>query len=405
MPIYKYQALTASGEAIPGEFHAESREDVLEYLQKQKLLPIEVDVKANTPWWSLQVKDVFSSAPKSLELHLFSKQLARLIKSGLELDRATQLLAELAKDRKWQLVIHDIHGDIRRGKSFSAAISHKKHIFPQDYVNLIRAGESSGGIIPSLERLADLFKRRAMIKQRVASALIYPAILFIMAICSVSLILTVVLPQFEPLFADSQAELPLPTLVVIAASHFLRDFWWIGACLVIGAVFLWNYIKRSPELLLSRDKWLLETPLAGTLLLYSDVIHLTRTLGTLMQSGIVLGDGLPIVCNGIKNHYLQKKMVSVADAIRSGEDFSALLTKENCFPKLMLSMTRIGQESGKLDEMLLEVAGIYEDEVQQSIDRMLTLLVPLLTIVMGLVVAFLVSAMLLAMLSINNLAL
>lgn len=408
MKNYRFDALTAAGEVIPGEFYAESREDVIEYLQRQNLIPIDVEIKSDKSlpsWRSFQFKDAFFSMRKTTELHFFSKQLARLLKSGLELDRASQLLSELAKDKKWQRIILDINEDIRRGESLSFSISQRKNVFPDDYVSIIRAGEAGGSLPLALEKVAGIIQQRAKIVRRISSALVYPAILFIVAICSVSVILTIVLPQFEPLFADTHVLLPLPTRIVVATSHAVRDFWWIGVCLVIGAILLWKHIKRSPPLLLGRDKWLLKSPLLGTLLLYSDVIHLTRTLGTLMQSGITLSNGLPIVCEGIKNHFLQKKVESVGITIRRGQSFSLLLAQENCFPKLMLSLIRIGEESGKLEEMLFEVADIYEDELKQSIDRMLTLLVPTLTIVMGLIVAFLVSAMLLAMLSINNLAL
>ena len=316
----------------------------------------------------------------------------------------TQLIAEEAKDKKWQQIIHEINEEIRRGKSFSSAISQKKQVFPTDFTNLIRAGETSGNLASALERLADLFQRRAKIAQKVSSALIYPAILFIMAICSVSVILTVVLPQFEPLFADAHAVLPLPTRMVISSSHVVREFWWVWACLAGGAVFLWDHIKRSPSLLFSRDKSLLRIPIGGALLLYSDIIQLARTLGVLMQSGIPLGNGLPVACEGMKNHFLRQRMEAVAISIRDGQSFSVLLARENYFPKLMLNMVQIGEETGKLEDMLFEIADSYEDEMQQTIDRMLALLVPTLTIVMGLLIAFLVSAMLLAMLSINDLA-
>jgi general secretion pathway protein F len=226
-----------------------------------------------------------------------------------------------------------------------------------------------------------------------------------MALGSVVIILTVVLPQFEPLFIDAHATLPLPTRIVIATSDFVRGFWWLGIGVLWAAFTFWKRIKRSPQLLLRCDKRLLKVPLIGQLLLRADIVRFTRTLGTLMQNGVTLGAGLAIAGEGVANSYLRTAIEVSALAIREGEGLAKPLTKTGCFPKLMLNMIQIGEESGRLEEMLGEVADIYEGEMQRSIDRMLALLVPILTIGMGLIVAFLVASMLMAMLSVNDLVL
>ncbi|MDD4617003.1 MAG: type II secretion system F family protein [Alphaproteobacteria bacterium] len=404
MPTFRYNAINASGESIIGETDADNEALAFNYVQSLGLLPIEAKVANAAPWWSLDVKDIVRGVVSTQSLCLFTRQLARLLKAGMDIDRALQLLGEMAELGKWRQTLHRALEQIRQGKSFADALSEEKKAFSTEYVSMVRVGEMSGSLISALERLASLRQRRESLKQRILSALIYPALLLIMALGSIIVILTMVLPQFEPLFVEARAELPLPTRIVLASSNLIQNYWWLAMAGLAGAIGFARHVKRSGELSVRRDKLLLKAPIFGSLQLRADISRFARTLGTLMSNGVTIETAIPVAQESLSNRYLRREIEMCALSLREGEGLSGPLAKSGCFPHLFLKLLMVGEETGRLEEMLIETADIYEEELQRAIDRMLTLLVPALTVIMGGIVAFVVSALLLAMLSVNDFA-
>lgn len=404
MTQFYYNAISSEGEKISGFHEAGTEDAVILYIRSQGWLPVDVEEKQSKAWWSYDVADVFGKKNNPQVLSHFTDQLARLLKAGLELDRAIQLLGELEENKKWSEVVSQIERDVRQGSSLAASMQAQETIFPKDYVSLICAGEASGTLSETLEQLSSLIKRRIKIKQKVVSALIYPALLMIVAVCAIIIMLTFVLPQFEPLFADAGTTMPWPTRFVIFISNVIQGFWWLWVLLIGMAFGTLRFIQKTPHLLLKMDRKMLAVPLLGSLLLRSEVARLSRTIGTLLHNGVVLGEAVKLSAEGITNQFIRKIINDASVSIREGRGLAASLSQSNCFPKLMMNMIQIGEESGRLDNMLIEVADVYEDETQRVIDRILAMLVPGLTIFMGLIIAFIVASMLLAMLSINELA-
>ncbi|MGE3622859.1 MAG: type II secretion system F family protein [Bdellovibrionales bacterium] len=403
MPVFRYVALAPNGETQTGEIESVNEQSALGQVQKLGLLPISAKL-GGAPWWARSTGDVFGKAIGAQDLALFTRQLARLLKAGLELDRALQMLGDLAETKAWKPVIRRVTDRVRRGEHLSDALAQEKTVFAGDYVSMVRAGEAGGALAPVLERLALFLQRRAAIGQRIFSALIYPALLLIMAVVAITIILTVVLPQFEPFFAEAKVAMPLPTRIVVAAGNAASHGWWLAPLLMLGSIAFLRHVNRKPGLALRRDKFLLGLPLLGPLLLRADVARLAHSLGSLMANGVMLAPAIAIAAGTMGNRFLQERIAGVALDMREGKGLAAPLARTGVFPPLMLQLVRIGEETGRLEEMLGEIAEIYESELQRAIDRLMALLVPALTTGMGVVIAFIVAAMLLAMLSVNELA-
>jgi general secretion pathway protein F len=326
-----------------------------------------------------------------------------LLRAGLELDRALGILTNLSDIGTLKAPFEAVRNRVRDGASFADALA-ADPFFPKFYVSMVRAGEHGGSLDNTLQRLTDYLVRTMAIRESITSALIYPAILVVTMFISITVILVFVLPQFEPLFADAGKALPFATRVVMSIGDFVRFYGWIVILLLIGGFFLYREWVKKPENRLKRDALMLRLPVLGDLFRAVEIERLMRTFGTLLSNGVPVPSALNLSKDVLSNMVLANAVRDAAVSLREGERLAQRLGRSKVFPAITLDLIQIGEESGKLDEMLLRQADLDELRIKHRVDRALALLVPALTVLLGFVVAGLIASMLAAILSVNDLA-
>ena len=289
------------------------------------------------------------------------------------------------------------------GESFSTALERQQGVFSQVYINMVRAGEAAGALDHALERLADYLQRIRELKSNIVSALIYPSILVTVAGASVILLLVFVVPQFTQMFQDMGAVLPLPTRIVIASGELLRDYGWLLPLVILLIVAFMRRQLAHPEKRLRWDRRILGMPLFGDLVTKVEVARFSRTLGILLGNGVPLLGALANVREILNNQVLAGAIDRAADSLQAGQGLAEPLAKTEVFPRLAIQMMQVGEESGNLQEMLVRVADVYDQEVKTTVQRLLTLLEPVLIVGLGVVIAGIIMSILVAVLSVNQL--
>ena len=406
MPLFRYEAVDTAGEVIKQEMNAPNQEAVIEKLRDQGLLLLSVE-EASGGLLSQQFSLPFVGARGRVsqkDIAIFTQQIAKLLKAGLPLDRALSILISIAEEGEVKRVLTRIQDEVRGGSTLADAMEAQSGVFSRLYLNMVRAGEAGGSLEVVLARLAEFMERAKALRDSVTSALIYPIILLAVAGISVIILLTFVVPQFQQLFEDAGEALPLPTQVVIFVGDAMRDYWWLGALLIILAV---AYMKRQLSQPESRYRWdgiFLRLPLFGDLIGKVEMARMARTLGTLLRNGVPLLTALSIVKETLTNLVLAEAIGEVAENLKAGQSLAEPLMEHGAFPQLAVHMIRVGEETGQLDEMLIQVADTYDDEVQTTVKRLLTLLEPVLILGLSLVIAGIIMSILMAIISINDLA-
>lgn len=407
MPLYRFEAVDGAGEVRKEEVTAPSQEAVIQKLREQGMLPLSVDEVAggllsrevSLPFWG------GGGRVSQRDVALLTQQLAQLLKAGLPLDRALSILISVNDEGRMQKLLGRIQDEVRGGSTLADALEAQSEVFSRLYLNMVRAGEASGSLELVLNRLADFMERSKALKDTVTSALIYPTILLVVAGMSVIILLTYVVPQFQQLFDDAGRALPLSTRIVIAAGEALRGYWWVGVILVVLIV---GYFRRQFSRPAGRYRWdrlFLRLPLVGGLIAKVEMARLSRTLGTLLRNGVPLLTALAIVRETITNQVLAEAIGNVSDNLKAGQSLAEPLMEQGAFPSLAVHMIRVGEETGQLDEMLIQVADTYDDEVQTTVKRLLALMEPVLILGLGVIIAGIIMSILVAILSINDLAL
>lgn len=405
MAIFAYRAVTAQGELREGTVEADTAAEAGRKISEGGLIVLGVETGAGAtkarrakPRVSRR-KSVFGEK----ELHLFTRELAVLLKAGLPLDGALSVLGQVAAAPAVVETVDAVRDSVRGGRPLSQALAEREG-FGRFYTNMIRAGEAGGVLDEVLARLADHLERSRALRETVVSALIYPAILLAVALISVVVLLVFVVPQFSDLFADMGKALPLPTRVVIGAGEFLTGYWWLLAALVAFGVWLGRRLLADPRYRHRFDAWLLRLPLFGELALKAETTRFARTFGTLLRSGVSVGEALGIAGATATNTVIAGGVDSAAAEVRRGRRISEVLRDTTPFPPLSLHLIRVGEESGDLDGMLHQVADIFDDEVQSTIKRLLAVLEPALILGLGVIIAGIIISILIAILGVNELA-
>ncbi|MEI9988941.1 MAG: type II secretion system F family protein [Rhizomicrobium sp.] len=405
MALYRYKAIAGSGAIVTGMGEAHSAALLAEQLRAQGHYPVSAsEVGASSLASRLMGILRRKGRPPRRVLTTATQELASLVGAGLELDRALGTLSDLADVASLHASFEKARQSVRGGTSFSEAME-KDAAFPPLYVNMVRAGEMGGTLSTTLQRLADYLERAQTLRDAVVSALVYPAILLATAGASIVIILTFVLPEFEPLFAESGRALPWPTRAIMGTSATVRTYWWLFAPVLAAGIAGARAALRRPHLRLKLDRALLRLPLVGDLLRAMEIERFCRTLGTLAGNGVALPLALKLSSGVLWNGELRAAVDGAAKGLREGESLSRHLASSGSFPPLTLDLIQIGEETGKLDEMLLRQADLDGQRIRHRLDRLLALLVPVLTILLGFVVAGLIASMLVAILSVNDLAL
>ncbi len=395
MPLFRYKALSSTGEALDGQMEAGNAAEVISRLQDQGYLPVEArraDERVEGLGLSAFGKKRELSADQILQ---FTQQLATLLGAGQPLDRALGIMLELPETGEARKVFERVRETVRGGAPLSVALEQQHGLFSRLYVNLVRAGESGGGLDDALRRLADYLERSRELRSRVINALIYPIILVTLVFGSVAFLMVVVVPQFEALFTSLNAELAWYTKAVLWFSRTVREAW--PAFLAGGLLAAWwfNGRMRDPAWRLRLDERLLNTRFVGSLVARLDTARLARTLGTLVGNGVPLLTALNLGRNVLSNRVLANALDAASDEVKSGAGLGYALGRQKCFPRLAVQMIQVGEESGELHELLLKVADTFDIETRNALDRLLALLVPALTLLMTFVVGAIILSVLL----------
>jgi len=387
MPVFRYKAVNASGGIAMGELEAANESEIVERLRDQGLMPTQVARAAGaliagspggTPAAGARSRSSWFTSKKVSrdQLLAFTRELATLLRAGMPLDRALEILIGLADTVPVAALLQGIRDDVRGGKSLSQAIDARREVFSRFYVNIIRAGEAGGALGTVLTRLADTMERNKELRESVVSALIYPTILIGVAVLSLMLILAYVVPQFEQTFAQAGRALPLPTQVVIFVGTGIKQWWWA----IAGLAVLWfMWMRRHLRKPVVRTRWdarMLRWPLIGDVVTKVETARFARTLATLIGNGVTLLSGLAIVRDTLGNTVLASALDGVIARLREGKGFARPLGETGLYPKLAVQMVLVGEESGRLEEMLIRVAEIYDREVAMAIKRFLAVLEP-----------------------------
>ena len=405
MPRYRYEAVDAAGEVLHDELEAASPEAAVERLRDQGFLPLSV-AEARGGLLGGGLGQPLFSRRRTLSrkaVTLLTQQLSSLLHAGMPLDRALTILISVTDDPQTRPLLERVQEKVRGGASLADALE-VQGVFSRFYLNMIRAGEAGGALDVVLKRLTEFLERSQALRETVTSALIYPIILLSVSALSVIILLTFVVPQFERLFADAGKALPLATQIVIAAGDGFRHYWWVGAIVI---ALLTGAMRRQlihPESRIRWDRRFLRLPLFGDLIAKVETARMARTLGTLLGNGVSLLNALTIVRETLTNQVLVTELGAVAEHVKSGRGLADPLQETGGFPKLAVQMIRVGEETGQLQEMLLQVADTYDAEVGTAIKRMLTLLEPALILGLGVIIAGIIMSILVAILSLNELA-
>ena len=403
MPVFVYRAADRRGQTIDGVMEAPDARAVVERLQKDAYYPIRVAPHAERTAWLTFGR---SSRVGQRDLLAFTQQLATLFEAGLPLDRALAILEELAPNPRVKAIVGDLLAGVRGGASLSEALAkHHPRPFSRLYINMVRAGEKGGVLEVTLRRLAEFLEARAAFAEAVFSALAYPAVITLVGIGAIVFLMTFVIPRFATIFADLGQAVPLPTQILLSVSAGFQHYWWVGVLLVLAAVLAWRVWTGTPEGRMQWDQTLLGLPLAGPLTMKVETARFARTLGTMLKSGVPVMGALAVVGDMMTNRAIGRAVDRLADGVKRGGTIAAGMQAEARFPALAIHMVRVGEETGRLEEMLLKVAETFETDVRTELKRVLGLLEPAIILAMGVLVAFIVVAMLLAIFSINEIPL
>ena len=404
MAFFRYKAVTPEGKLVEGTLEAVNQETVLARLQEQGQLPIKVFPGEDTggilsreirlPWKRKKV-------PQK-DLLIFTQELSTLVKAGLTLDRSLSVLSDLTENDYLAEVVGELLREIKGGKALSEALSTYPQVFPKVYVNMVRAGEVGGALDQILERLEDYLEGADELRSYLISSMIYPCILVVVAIGSIIIMMTVVIPQFADIFENAGAPVPLPMKVLLVLSGFLTGFWWL-ILLVIGGGAYWIYSRlKTEEGRLNWDRQVLKLPVVGSVLRKLEVSRFSRTLGTLLQSSVPLIQSINLVKEIVENQAIASTMESIKSGVKKGEGLTRPIRKAEIFPPFALHLLAVGEETGRLDDMLLQIADSYDRDLRRSLQRLVALLEPAIILVMGLIIGVMVVSMLYSIFSIND---
>lgn len=403
MPVFVYKAADRRGKTIDGVMEAADQRAVVERLHREEYYPIRVAPQSESRGW---VPSLGRGRIRGRDLLAFTQQLATLFEAGLPLDRALAILESLATAPRLKAVAGDLLKSVQGGSSLADAMAkHHPRPFSRLYVNMVRAGEKGGVLEVALRRLADLLEANQEFREAILSALIYPALLTSVGGAAVVFLLTFVIPRFAQIFSDLGQAIPLPTQILLAVSGTVQAYWW---ALLLAAVILALSARialETPQGRLAWDRTALRLPLIGEISLKLEVSRFARTLGTLLKSGVPVLSSLAVVREMIGNTILARAVERLSDGVKRGAGLAAPMGESGLFPPLAVHMVRVGEETGRLEEMLLKVALTFETEVRTAVKRLVALLEPGIILAMGLVVGFIVVAMLMAIFSINEIPL
>jgi general secretion pathway protein F len=406
MPVFAYKALDQSGKNVEGLKEADSPRTLRTVLRRDGLFLTEVtgekQAKAASP--EMNVRRWVGGRVKADDVAVATRQLAVLVNAGIPLVDALTALVEQVDHERLKRVLSAVKQRVNEGSSLAEALGQHPKAFSNLYVNMIRAGESSGALDVVLYRLADFTESQARLRSKVLGTLTYPAAMLVIGSVIMGILFTVVIPKITKVFEDTKVVLPWTTRFLIGFSGFVHDYWWALGLLMAGGIYVFLRWRKTPAGRARWDIWILQAPIFGPLIRQVAVARFSRTLATLLKSGVPLLNAMEIVRNIVGNTRLAAVIEEASESIREGESIAAPLKRSGEFPPLVYHMVAIGEKSGDLEGMLGNVANAYDSQVETKIAALTSLLEPVMIVVMGVAVAFIVFSILMPILQINTLA-
>ena len=389
MPVFQYTARTLKGDLQQGEVDLPSRDDVIAHLRKNRMVVVQVRPAPK----QLKISFKFGGGVKTRDVVVFTRQFATMINAGLPLVQALTILAEQTENKVLADVTRQVVYDVESGHTLADSLRKHPKAYSDLYVNMVAAGEAGGILDTILLRLAQFLEKNDAIIRKVKGAMIYPAVIMSVAAIAVTVLLIFVIPTFQAMFASVNLELPLPTRIVIGASNVLKHYWWAIIGVAAFTVVSINRYYKTPPGRLQIDKLLLNLPVLGDVIRKSAVSRFTRTLGTLISSGVSILDGLEITARTAGNMVIHNAVMESRASIAGGETIAQPLAKSKVFPPMVISMIAVGEQTGGMDEMLSKIADFYDDEVDAAVGTLLSLMEPIMIVVLGVIVGGMVVAM------------
>ncbi len=407
MPFFQYKAVTPAGEIKEGVLEASNDSMAIARVRDMGFIPIRAEAAgAAVAAGTEGRRPLFArKAVSTDDIGIVTRELSTLLKAGLPLDRAIEILINIAATPRVAELLTNIRNDVRGGMALSRALDNQRGVFSRFYVNMIRAGEAGGSLPDVLLRLAEYMERAKALRDNVAASMTYPAFLALVSLVAVVVLLTAVVPRFKPIFAGAGKAIPVATQIVLWSGDLLRNWGWL---LLIGlAVVAYLFMRRlqDPNARYRFDRWLVTGPVIGDLFAKVEMARFSRTLGTLLANGVTLVSALNIVRDTMGNSWLAEAIAGVGRELKEGRGLGRPMMETGRFPMLAVHMILVGEETGRLDDMLMQVAETYDREVEVAIRKALALLQPVMIVAMALIIGFIIIAILSAMLSVYDLPL
>ncbi len=397
MPTFTYTARALSGELKQATIEAAGRDDVIAQLRKQRLNVVKIDEGG-------AIKRKRMGSIKMRDIVIFTRQFSTMINAGLPLVQALDILATQSENPALKDVTRQVVFDVESGNTVADALRKHPKAFTDLYVNMVAAGEAGGILDTILMRLAVFMEKNDALVRKVKGAMIYPAVIISVAIIAITVLLIFVIPTFQSMFASANIALPLPTRVVIGMSHVLKTYWYLIGGSIAGLVWTTKRYYSTANGKLTIDRTMLKLPILGDVLRKSAVSRFSRTLGTLISSGVSILDGLEITAKTAGNRVIQDAIMESRSSIAGGETIAAPLKKSQVFPPMVISMIAVGEQTGGLDEMLTKIADFYDEEVDAAVAGLLALMEPVMIVFLGVIVGGMVVAMYLPIFDMVNAA-
>ena len=398
MPVFEYTARNAAtGQIMKGTLDVPTRDDVLKHIKQQKMIVVNVREQPKQLSLSFGKKGI-----RTRDIVIFTRQFATMINSGLPLVQSLDILARQTENPSLAEVTKQVVFNVESGHTLADAFSKHPKAFTELYVNMVAAGEAGGILDTILLRLATFLEKSDALIRKVKGAMVYPGVIMSVAGIAVAVLLIFVIPTFQKMFASVGMELPLPTRIVIAMSDFLISYWWALILIIVGIVYAIRSYYKTPNGQKQIDQMMLNAPVLGDLLRKSAVSRFTRTLGTLISSGVSILDGLEITAKTAGNRVIHDAVMESRNSIAGGETIAGPLEKSKVFPPMVISMIAVGEQTGGLDEMLSKIADFYDEEVDVAVSALLSLMEPMMIVILGVIVGGMVVAMYLPIFDMMN---
>jgi general secretion pathway protein F len=402
MPQFSYKAIGRDGKQHSGTLEANGLELASRQLRARGLTLLKLE--AGGAAGSGEQARAGGKPPGRQEILSMTSELAVLLRAGLPLDRALKVLIDMAAQPQMSQLLNDLLKAVKSGKALSQALAPYDQVFGSFYINMVKAGEASGQLSDVLNRLVQYLENAKANRDTVVSALIYPAILAVVSVLSIVLMLGFVVPQFETLFEDMGEALPPLTAMVIGGADFIKSYGWFLLVVLVGLGFYLRNWAGTESGKISLHQRMLKMPLAGGIIFEYEVSKFARTVGTLLGNGVSLLKAISIAIDTVDNRVIKDALQVLPPAVKAGKRMSVALEETDMFTPMVIQMIRVGEESGSLDQMMLELATVFEDHVQSGVKRGLALLEPVLILGMGFIIAVIIIAILMGILSVNDLA-